>query len=39
LVRWPDLFRSPVGVVAALMVASVLVLAPSRRSSDAGSAG
>jgi oligopeptide/dipeptide ABC transporter ATP-binding protein len=26
-VRWPDLFRSPVGVVAALMVASVLVLA------------
>src|SRR5262249_55856722 len=25
--RWPDLFRSPVGVVAALMVGSVLVLA------------
>jgi peptide/nickel transport system permease protein len=26
-VRWPDLFRSPVGVVAALMVATILVLA------------
>ena len=26
-VRWPDLFRSPVGVVAALMVAAILVLA------------
>ena len=25
--RWPDLFRSPVGVVAGLMVATVLVLA------------